>query len=345
MDVTLIGIFGAGVFTFLTPCILPLIPMYISSLVGTNVLGIKHISQGQLLAKSVSFSVGFTAVFTALGFAASAVGSFFQENRVILLLLAAVIITAFGLKFLNILKIPFVDRVLRADASRAAGEAGVVGAFLMGVLFAAGWSPCAGPVLGSVLTYTASKTHDVWRGGLYLATYGVGLAVPLILTAVFAETGMRYIQRANRFVPVFEKAIGVFLILVASTLLFQAGSLVLQGVRSDQTAVAADIQQPANVRKLPVMLEFYSEDCEVCKKMEPMIAELESACSESVIDIRKLDVFAADGFSLAQKFGVFGAPTFVFLDADGLEAGRLIGYQNKAELERSIASVSGKTCT
>jgi len=345
MDVSLIGIFAAGSLTFLTPCVLPLIPMYISALVGTNVLGIKHVHRGQLLAKSVSFSAGFIAVFTALGFAASAVGAFFQENRVILLLLAAIIITAFGLKFLNLVRIPLVDRVLKADASRAAGKAGVVGAFLMGVLFAAGWSPCAGPVLGSVLTYTASKTHDVWIGGLYLATYGVGLAVPLILTAVFAETGMQYIQRVNRFVPVFEKAIGVFLILVASTLLFQAGSLALQGVRSDQTAVAADIQQPANVGKLPVMLEFYSEDCEVCKKMEPLIRELESACSQSVIDIRKVDVFAPDGFSLAQEFTVFAVPTFVFLDEDGLEAGRLIGYQKKSDLARSIASVTGKTCS
>jgi cytochrome c-type biogenesis protein len=345
MDVSLIGIFAAGSLTFLTPCVLPLIPMYISALVGTNVLGIKHVHRGQLLAKSVSFSAGFIAVFTALGFAASAVGAFFQENRVILLLLAAIIITAFGLKFLNIVRIPLVDRVLKADASRAAGKAGVLGAFLMGVIFAAGWSPCAGPVLGSVLTYTASKTHDVWRGGLYLAAYGFGLAVPLILTAVFAESGMRYIQKANRFVPVFEKAIGVFLIVVASTLLFQAGSLLLQGVKADQTAVAANVAQPAKPSKSPVMLEFYSEDCEVCKKMEPLIRELESACSESVIEIRKVDIFAADGFNLAQKFGVYGVPTFVFLDADGLEAGRLIGYQNKAELERSIASVSGKTCT
>lgn len=346
MDISFVGIFAAGILTFFTPCVLPLIPMYISALVGTNVLGIKHINRGQLLIKSVSFSMGFTAVFSVLGFTASAVGSFFQDNKGIVLLLAAVIIMAFGLKFLNVMEIPFVDRVLRADASKAAAKASVLGAFLMGVIFAAGWSPCAGPVLGSVLTYTASKTHDVVKGGLYLAAYGFGLGVPLILTAVFAETGMRYIQRANRFVPVFEKAIGIFLVLLASTLLFQAASLTLQDVRADQTIlVAANEKQSIKVNKSPVMIEFHSEDCEVCEEMKPVINELKKECNKSAIDIRQIDIFAEDGGHLAEKYRVFAVPTFVFLDADGFEETRLIGYQKKANLLRSIADVSGKTCS
>jgi cytochrome c-type biogenesis protein len=340
MDISIVGIFTAGILTFFTPCVLPLIPMYISALVGTNVLGIKHINRGQLLIKSVSFSMGFTAVFSVLGFTASAVGS------VIVLLLAAVIIMAFGLKFLNVMEIPFVDRVLRADASKAAAKASVLGAFLMGVIFAAGWSPCAGPVLGSVLTYTASKTYDVVKGGLYLAAYGFGLAVPLILTAVFAETGMRYIQRANRFVLVFEKAIGIFLVLLASTLLFQVASLTLQDVRADHTImVAANEKQSIKVNRSPVMIEFHSEDCEVCEEMKPVINELKEECSKSAIDIRQIDIFAEDGEHWAEKYRVVAVPTFVFLDADGLEEARLIGYQKKTNLLRSIADVSGKTCS
>jgi cytochrome c-type biogenesis protein len=318
MDISIVGIFTAGILTFFTPCVLPLIPMYISALVGTNVLGIKHINRGQLLIKSVSFSMGFTAVFSVLGFTASAVGS----------------------------EIPFVDRVLRADASKAAAKASVLGAFLMGVIFAAGWSPCAGPVLGSVLTYTASKTYDVVKGGLYLAAYGFGLAVPLILTAVFAETGMRYIQRANRFVLVFEKAIGIFLVLLASTLLFQVASLTLQDVRADHTImVAANEKQSIKVNRSPVMIEFHSEDCEVCEEMKPVINELKEECSKSAIDIRQIDIFAEDGEHWAEKYRVVAVPTFVFLDADGLEEARLIGYQKKTNLLRSIADVSGKTCS
>ena len=274
MDLSLLGILAAGTLTFFTPCVLPLIPMYISALVGTSVLGIKEVNRGQMILKSAAFCTGFIAVFTVLGFAASAVGSFFRQHRVIVLLLGAVVIMAFGLKFLNLLKLPLVDRVLRADGSRAAGRAGVFGAFFMGVIFAAGWSPCAGPVLGSVLTYTASKTTDVLTGGLYLATYGLGLALPLLITAALAETGIGYIRRANRLVPFFERAIGVLLVLLASTLLFQVASLALQGGASHQTVAAAKEKQPGKVARLPVMLEFYSEDCEVCKKMEPLIAEL-----------------------------------------------------------------------
>jgi len=319
--------------------------MYVSALVGTSVLGIKHVNRGQLLVKSGAFSTGFMSVFTVLGFGASAVGSFFRDNKVMVLLAGAMIIMAFGLKFLNILKLPLVDRVLRADSSRAAGKAGVLGAFFMGVIFAAGWSPCAGPVLGSVLTYTASKTNDVLTGGLYLATYGLGLAVPLLVTAVLAETGILYIKRANRLVPVFEKTIGVLLVVLASTLLFQATSLSLRKDTSHQTLAAAKVEQPEKVAELPVMIEFYSEDCEICEKMEPLMAELKKECDWSVVDIRKVDIFGEEGGNLAEKFGVFAVPTFVFLDRGALEATRLVGYQTKTDLVHSIAAVSGgNTC-
>jgi len=346
MDLSLLGIFAAGTLTFFTPCVLPLIPMYISALVGTSVLGIKEVNRGQMLLKSAAFCAGFIAVFTVLGFGASAVGSFFREHRVMVLLLAAIIIMAFGLKFLNILKLSFVDRVLRADGSRAAGKAGVFGAFFMGVIFAAGWSPCAGPVLGSVLTYTASKTTDVITGGLYLATYGFGLALPLLVTAALAETGIGYIQRANRLVPLFEKAIGVLLVVVASALLFQVGSLTVDKDSSYQTVAAAKEAQPEKAADLPVMIEFYSEDCEVCEKMEPLMAELKKECSPSVVDIRQVDVFGDEGGNLAAEYGIFAVPTFVFLDEGGREETRLVGYQTKADLVRSIAAASdGKTCS
>jgi cytochrome c-type biogenesis protein len=320
--------------------------MYISALVGTSVLEIKKVNRGQMLLKSAAFSAGFVLVFTFLGFGASAVGSFFREHRVMVLLLAAIIIMAFGLKFLNILKLPFVDRVLRADGSRVAGKAGLLGAFFMGVIFAAGWSPCAGPVLGSVLTYTASKTTDVLTGGLYLATYGLGLALPLLVTAALAETGIGYIQKANRLVPIFERATGILLVVLASSLLFQVASLTLEKDTSYQTVAAAKEAQPEPVARLPVMIEFYSEYCEICEKMEPMIAELKKECGESVADIKQVDVFGEEGGDLARKFGVFAVPTFVFLDGGGREEIRLVGYQSKTDLMRSIAAVSGgKTCS
>jgi len=347
MDISVFAILVAGTLTFFTPCVLPLIPMYISALAGTSVLGIKHVSRGQMLVKSGAFSLGFIAVFTVLGFGASAVGSFFQENKVILLLLTAIIIMAFGLKFLNVLKLSFLDRVLKADASRAAGRAGVVGALLMGVVFAAGWSPCAGPVLGSILSYTASQTNDVLTGGFYLATYGLGLAVPLLVTAVFAETGIRYIQTANRLVPVFEKAIGFLLVVLASTVLFQVAFLTLQEETLYQSVVPANETGPQQVKNVPVMIEFYSDDCEVCEKMEPLIDELKSECNQSsIIEIKQVDIFAKEGNQLARDLGIFAVPTFVFLDGGGVEEARLVGYQRKMDLVRSIAAVSGgRTCS
>lgn len=344
MDLSITGIFLAGILTFFTPCVLPLIPIYLSALMGSDVAGAKGLARGHLIIRSVAFSFGFVAVFSVLGLGASAVGSFFQQNRGLLMLVGAFIILIFGLKLLNIINIPILDRVLRANDSKVAQKAGLLSAWMMGFVFAAGWSPCVGPVLGSVLTYTASKTSDVITGGIYLTAYGLGFAVPLLLTAVFAEAGIRFIRKASRFLPVFEKTTGVFLVLVATALLFNAISLNVGDIQPTPTIRRAG-ETPAVKKGLqPVMIEFYTKNCVVCQRMGPMIEQLRSECPQNLVEIRQIDVSEEENRHFIKEFMLFGVPTFVFINAKGMEEARLIGYQTKQALRQSISAAAGEAC-
>ena len=168
MGLGLLSVFGAGLLTFVTPCVLPLIPIYLSALIGGNIYDLGSQSRGQLIIRSLLFSAGFILVFTVMGLTASSIGSLLSEHKEIMQIAGALLILAFGLKFLGFINIPFMDRIVRADDRKMQTRFGGINALVMGVVFAAGWSPCVGPVLGTVLTYTASTTSSPATGALYL---------------------------------------------------------------------------------------------------------------------------------------------------------------------------------
>jgi len=220
MTLSLATIFGAGLLTFLTPCVLPLVPIYLASLAGGDVRAVGRIGRAQLVSRAALFAAGLVAVFTLMGIGASGLGRVLVSHKTEVQTLGGVLVLVFGLKFLGVLQIPWLDRILRADDRSLGTRVSCAGAFLMGAVFAAAWSPCIGPVLGSVLTYAASTAASPQMGAAYLVTYGLGIALPLLLTAVFANAGLSFLRRLRRGLPVFERALGGMLILVATPLLF-----------------------------------------------------------------------------------------------------------------------------
>ena len=152
MGVDLAAVFGIGVLTLATPCVLPLIPIYLGMLLGSSVEAARE-PGGR--ARLVTATAAFGAlVFTLLGLGASAVGSFLQEHRAWLTILGGGLIILFGLKFLRVLRLPWLDRQMQLPELKTGRR--LLDAALFGVVFALGWTPCVGPILGSVLTYTAS---------------------------------------------------------------------------------------------------------------------------------------------------------------------------------------------
>lgn len=217
MDLGATTTFLAGLLTFASPCVLPLVPIYLSVLVGGDIQTAGgNRGRFKLLGNGLMFVLGFLVVFVALGLAASALGRFLIVHRLAFQQVGGLLVFFFGLKFLGLVSAPFLDgeKRLRLGGSRAITP---LSAALIGVTFAFGWTPCIGPILGSILTFTAVSTSSLSTGAWYLFLYGAGIGLPLLVVALLAQSGVSLLQRVSRFLPKLEKTTGV--VLVALSLL------------------------------------------------------------------------------------------------------------------------------
>lgn len=211
-----LGVALAGLVSFLSPCVLPLVPPYLGYLGGTTFEELSH-EKGpdravwrRVVLASVFFVLGFSTVFIALGASASLVGQFIQTWRAELSIAAGIVIMLFGLHFLGVLRIPFL---LSEKRYHHANEgAGFLGAYIMGLAFAFGWTPCIGPVLAAILAVAASE-QTLTRGAGLLATYSAGLGVPFLAVAAMARPALGLLGHARRYLPVVEKVMGGLLVL------------------------------------------------------------------------------------------------------------------------------------
>uniref|UniRef100_UPI001F5A2E44 cytochrome c biogenesis protein CcdA n=1 Tax=Anaeromyxobacter sp. SG17 TaxID=2925405 RepID=UPI001F5A2E44 len=213
------GLFAAGVLTFLSPCVLPLVPIYLGLLGGASVADVRAGgARGRLVATAFAFAAGLASVFVALGLGASAAATLLAAHREVLLRVAGIVVVLFGLKFLGVLRLPGLDRERRPWLARAAPGGSLLASFAFGGAFALGWTPCIGPVLGSVLTYTASSGASPARGALYLGTYAAGLVAPLLFAAAFAPRALRLLDRVKPHLRKVELATGALLVAVGALL-------------------------------------------------------------------------------------------------------------------------------
>lgn len=175
--------FAGGILSFLSPCVLPLIPGYLSFLTGFTPRELEEKQPlSRVLVPALMFVGGFTLVFVALGAASSALGSVLSENQTILTRVGGALVIAFGVLMTGVVKVPWLYGEARIDPSKSSGFGKAAG-FVLGMTFAAGWSPCIGPILGSILTFAASA-GTARAGMLLLLVYSAGFAVPLLLVAV-----------------------------------------------------------------------------------------------------------------------------------------------------------------
>jgi len=216
LEISLLGALVAGLLSFFTPCVLPMVPFYLSYLGGLSVAelrsdgGIAAGAQRRLIVAAISFALGVTSVFMLLGMGATAMGQLFGEYLDHLTYVAAAILIVFGLHFLGVIKVPLLYREARLESGTQVTS--VVGAYLMGLAFGFGWTPCVGPALTAILMI-ASGMGDIWRGGLLLFVYGLGMTAPFVLAALFAPVFLGWTSRHRGFVVQVEKAMGVMLIL------------------------------------------------------------------------------------------------------------------------------------
>jgi cytochrome c-type biogenesis protein len=223
LEISFAGAALAGLLSFFTPCILPMVPFYLSYMAGismTELRGDGEIAPGaqrRLVISSIMFALGVTTIFVLLGMGATAVGEAFAEWRQPLSYVAAAILAVFGLHFLGVIRIGFLYREARLESS--AEPSTILGAYLMGLAFGFGWTPCVGPALASILMI-ASGMGDIARGGLLLLVYGLAMTAPFVVAALFARPFLAWVQRHRGKMQYVEKAMGgmllVFALLIAT---------------------------------------------------------------------------------------------------------------------------------
>src|SRR5262245_32453477 len=222
LDVTLGAAFLAGLLSFLSPCILPLVPPFLCYMAGVSVTDLADEQslriRPRILLSAVCFVAGFSLVFVALGSTASVFGRFMSTHLSVLGMLAGVLIIVMGLHFVGVFRIPLLYRSATLQIERK--PAGLAGAFVMGLAFAFGWTPCAGPILAAVLTMAGSE-DSAGKGALLLLAYSAGTGVPFLIAAAFTGQFVAALGRARRHLGTVEKAMGVFLI--ATGLVFLTG--------------------------------------------------------------------------------------------------------------------------
>jgi cytochrome c-type biogenesis protein len=210
--------FSAGLLSFLSPCVLPLVPGYISFMTG---LSLDELSEGASVPnvrraggfESLMFVLGFTVVFTALGASATFVGGLLNDHLTAFSRIAGIIIILFGLHLIGLVPIHLLYRQKRASLSQF--TPGLAGSFLMGLAFAFGWTPCIGPILSAILALAATE-KTVAQGVLLLVAYSIGLGIPFIVTGFAVNAFMGFFKRYKPFIRYGEMASGLLLIVVGA---------------------------------------------------------------------------------------------------------------------------------
>lgn len=220
-DVSFTLSFLAGVLSFFSPCVLPLVPAYVSFITGLSLDDLKHpgtISKvlTKAMPNTIAFVLGFSTIFVSLGASSSLLGSLLLEYQDYLRIIGGILIIIFGLFIAGFLKLDFLMREKRFHISK--GPTGYISAFLIGMSFAAGWTPCIGPILGTILIYASSQASATY--GLKLLTiYSLGLAIPFILSTLAINIFFSYTRRIHKFMRAVSLLSGIILIIFGIMLL------------------------------------------------------------------------------------------------------------------------------
>jgi cytochrome c-type biogenesis protein len=210
--------FFAGLISFISPCVLPLIPGYVSFICGTTLNELNSKSKNFILKRSLIFSLGFSLVFICLGATASFVGSFLLKNSQILSIVSGLIIIFFSLYLLDLIKINFLNKNFGIYNIKFSNN--LLFPLIVGIGFGFGWTPCIGPILGSILAY-ASMENSIYKGISLLSLYSLGLAVPFIISSLIIEKFLLFSKKSKSYLSKIRKFSGITLLITGILIVIQ----------------------------------------------------------------------------------------------------------------------------
>jgi len=216
MNTTLSVAFLAGLISFLSPCVLPLIPGYISYISGTSLDKLVEKKNNSVIIKTIFFTLGFSLVFIALGTTASFLGNFFLINSNILRIIAGLVIVLFSLQLIGVINFKFMNKDIRIFTNKYSNN--LAFPLVVGAAFGFGWTPCIGPILGSILALAAIE-ENINKSILLLSFYSLGLAIPFIISGVLIDKFLFFSKKFKKYILVITKIGGIILLLTGIAIL------------------------------------------------------------------------------------------------------------------------------
>lgn len=214
MEISLGLVFLAGLVSFLTPCVLSLLPVYVGLLAGSAEKdAVSNNPKRKLLLRTLTFIAGFSLIFILLGMSGTVIGSWLYPFKDWIARIGGLLIIVFGVHLSGLITIPLLNFNVSAHFKRA-GEDSYWGAFLMGIAFSAGWSPCIGPILGTVMTSIVAARASLARGALYLTVYSTGMAIPFIFLSLGMGKGIESLRSKKKLIHGVQVAAGIVMILM-----------------------------------------------------------------------------------------------------------------------------------
>jgi cytochrome c-type biogenesis protein len=364
-----LGLFTAGLLTFASPCVLPMLPLYLSVLGGAHGSALEGApARRGLRLAGIGFALGLSLVFVILGAGASVLAASLAAHRRALLFGAGAVMILLGAKLLGLVPMSRLDREARPLLARVPGSGGLLGGFLFGAAFGVGWTPCVGPVLGAALTYAASTSASPWVAGAQLGVYALGLSAPLIAAAFAAPTVLAWTRRLRAHTPLLQRGTGALMIFAGGILAADRLDLVMPVAAADAPAAASapgaapapcevpgatscaapDSVEGAAIGEAPTgmprLIEFTSHHCPVCAKMDPLLRQIERACASPAGTVLRVDVDDEGGRALMARYGVRLLPTFISVDSEGNEVERIVGEQTRERLALALGEVRSSAC-
>lgn len=343
MSFTYGAVFLAGLATFLSPCVFPLIPVMTANLMTSTSAG----RWGRFIS-TLWFGLGFTTSFILMGLGISALLAFFPLAKVFFIILSAVILGAFGLKMAGMIdkenRASIFTRSLQMPGFVKKLPGGMHG-FFFGSAFGFSWTPCVGPILGGVLTYVASQERSLDEGMLLLGTFSLGIVLPLLGVAVGTDYFRSKLRGLNRFTPRIERMAGYGLLLFSVIMLKDA--FLSWPTASPGPAIMANSESTESMAKAPAskMLFFYTDSCPVCYRMKNFLPAFEEECTSEKFQFVHVDLGDPANAALASQFNVRAVPTISVMNPEGDEVLHLVGYQSKAALREAAEGVTTQSCS